>query len=191
MIDRAPIIEEIKGLSHLKRVVLIAVDGVGGAGKTTQAEILKKKLAKSAIVHLDDFYAPAFHATDLLRLKNQVLSPLKNQRAAKYQVYEWKTDSFSDWHTLRPEGILILKGVYSLDRSVRDFFDLKRWIDFPPEPGLARGVARDNKRDGVDHSDQWKNIWMPLEEKHRKEQKLDQCADYVLNGRKLFEGKAP
>ena len=177
---------EINNLSRNKEVVLIAVDGVGGAGKTTLAELLQKEIKNSFIVQLDDFYSPILQAADLQRLKEQVILPLHNHQEAKYQIYEWKSDSFSDWHILKPEGIFIFEGVYALENNIRDYYDLKIWIDCPADLGLKRGIARDIERDGVDNTDKWINIWSPLEKKYKNEQEPNKTADYIIDGTELL-----
>lgn len=180
------LILEINKLSRRKEVVLIAIDGVGGAGKTTLAELLMSEIENSIIVQLDDFYLPTIQAADLLRLKEQVLLPLYNHQEAKYQKYEWKTNSSSDWHILKPEGTFIFEGVYALDKNIRGYYDLKIWLDYPADLGLKRGITRDIKRDGVDNTDKWKNIWMPLEKKYKTEQEPNKSADYIIDGTKLL-----
>jgi uridine kinase len=180
------LILEINNLSRNKEVVLIAIDGLGGAGKTSLAELLRKAVMNCDIVQLDDFYSPALQAADLLRLKKQVIIPLFNQQAAGYQIYEWQTESFSDWHELKPEGIFIFEGVYALDQTIRDYFDLKIWIETPADMGFSRGVARDIARNGVDNTDKWKNVWMPMEEKYRNEQVPGKFADYIIDGTRSF-----
>jgi uridine kinase len=177
---------EINSLSRNKEIVLIAIDGVGGAGKTTLAELLKKEIENIVIIQLDDFYSPILQAADLHRLKEQVILPLHNHHEAKYQIYEWKTDSFSDWHILKPEGIFIFEGVYALENNIRDYYDLKIWIDCPADLGLKRGIARDIERDGVDNTDKWTNIWRPLENKYKNEQEPNRIADYIINGAELW-----
>jgi uridine kinase len=180
------LISEIKKLSRKKGVVLIAIDGLGGSGKTTLAELLKTGLENSVMIQLDDFYSTALHAADLLRLKEQVLLPLHNHQEAKYRIYEWKTNSYSDWHILKPEGIFIIEGVYALDKNIRDYYDVKVWIDYPADLGLERGIKRDITRDGVDNTDTWKNIWLPLEAKYKTEQEPDKSADYIIEGGKIL-----
>ena len=167
-------------------MVLIAIDGLGGSGKTTLADFLQQELEKCAIIQLDDFYSPALHAADLLRLKEQVLLPLHDHQEAKYRIYEWKTNSYSDWHVLEPEGIFIFEGVYALDKNIRDYYDVKVWINYPADLGLKRGVARDILRDGVDNTEQWKNIWMPLEAKYKAEQEPEKTADYIIKGAEIL-----
>jgi uridine kinase len=180
------LISEIKKLSRKKGVVLIAIDGLGGSGKTTLAELLQAELENSVMIQLDDFYSPALRAADLLRLKEQVLLPLHNHQEAKYRVYEWKTNSYSDWHIHKPEGIFIIEGVYALDKNIRDYYDVKVWIDYPAGLGLARGIQRDISKDGVDNTDTWKNIWMPMEAKYKTEQEPDKSADYIIQGTNIL-----
>ena len=161
---------------------MIGIDGAGGAGKTSLAEYLRKKLKNSVIVQLDDFYSPALQKVNVQRLKEQVLAPLHNQREARYQVYDWKAERLSDWHILKPDGVVIIEGVYALDQTLQEYYDLKVWIEIPADVGMERGVGRGIARDGVDNSEMWKDIWMPLEEKYRNEQKPNLSADFVFDG---------
>jgi hypothetical protein len=52
--------------------------------------------------------------------------------------------------------------------------------------GFSRGVARDIARNGVDNTDKWKNVWMPMEEKYRNEQVPGKFADYIIDGTRSF-----
>jgi uridine kinase len=174
--------ERIRNLSSSKDVVFIGIDGVGGAGKTTLAQFLRDRLDHCRIVQLDDFYSPALQAADVQRLKEQVLWPIQNRREARFQIYEWETDSFSDWRVLRPEGVFLFEGVYALEERIRAFYDLKLWVEYPAELGFRRGIARDIAGEGRDISNKWKNVWMPLEEKYRMQQEPDKSAEYIING---------
>ena len=180
------LVQETKKLSQNKRTVLIAIDGVGGSGKTTLASLLKRELQDSVVIQLDDFYSPTLQMTDLLRLKDQVLLPLHNHRDLKYQIYQWKTDDFSDWHVMKPDGIFIFEGVYALDKTILDYYDLKIWVEYPAELGFQRGIARDIEQYGVDNADKWKNVWMPLEEKYKNEQEPIKSANYIFDGTELL-----
>jgi uridine kinase len=180
------IIADIENILQKKKIVLIAIDGVGGSGKTELAINIQRKIINSVIVQLDDFYSTILESADLQRLKEQVLLPLNNQREAKYQIYEWKTNSFSDWRILQPKGVVIIEGVSTLHRKIRGYFDIKIWINYPAELGYKRGVERDIKRDGIDNSEKWKNIWMPQEERYIAEEKPKECADYIIDGVNIF-----
>lgn len=177
---------DIKRLSKGKEVILIAIDGVGGSGKTTLAVNIQNNVDNCGVIQLDDFYSPVLKAPDILRLKEQVLLPLRAKQDAKYQIYDWKTDSLSDWHWLSPKGIIIFEGVYALHKVIREYYDLKIWIEYPAELGFIRGIKRDLMGDGVDHSDKWKNIWMPQEAKYISEQNPRNSADFVIYGNKII-----
>jgi uridine kinase len=179
------LVSEISKLYRSKEIVLIAIDGVGGSGKTTLAELLGNKFHNSSIIQLDDFYSPDLQAADLMRLKEQVLLPLYNHQSAKYQKYEWITNSFSDWYILNRKGLFIIEGVYALDVHIREYYDFKVWISYPADLGFNRGVARDIMRDGIDNTEKWKNIWMPLEEKYLQEQAPDKSADIIIHGEEI------
>jgi pantothenate kinase-related protein Tda10 len=104
------LLRKISQLTRTKDAVLIAIDGVGGAGKTTLAEFLKKQLANCMIVQLDDFYSPTLHAADLLRLKKQVLLPLHEHRKTNYQIgTSWNR---SEW--LSSKGFTLSIKVFAL-----------------------------------------------------------------------------
>jgi len=179
------IINDIRILSREKKFLIIGIDGVGGSGKTTLAKILQNELNNSVIVQMDDIYSPQLQASDISRIKNQVFLPLKSGKHAKFQIYDWKTEKLSQWRTIHPEGTLIIEGVYSLDRQIIDYYDIKIWIEYPPELGFERGVKRDINGDGVDNSDKWKKVWMPLEKKYINEQNPKSKADYVINGEEI------
>jgi uridine kinase len=179
------IIFEIGKQQIQKEVILVAIDGVGGSGKTTLAKLLQKAFSPSTIVQLDDFYSPILQAADLPRLKDQVILPLRDKKKAKYQVYDWKSEKLSDWHTVSPEGVIIFEGVFALDKQICRYYDIRIWIEYPAELGFERGVARDIAGDGVDNSEKWKKIWMPLEKKYINEQHPMESADFILDGRKF------
>lgn len=177
------IITKIKSIQEIKEgPIIVAIDGVGGSGKTTLAEALIKNLKNTIIVQLDDFYSPVLKKPDLKRLENQVLIPLRNGQKAKFQLYEWKTNALSDWKIILPEGIIVVEGVFSLDKELINYYDLKIWVEYPSELGFERGVQRDIKKDGVDSSEKWKDVWMPQEEKYKNEQEPEKKADYIIDG---------
>jgi uridine kinase len=180
------LLADIENICQKKKLVVIAIDGVGGSGKTTCAINIKNGIRNSVIVQLDDFYSPILESADLQRLQDQVLFPLSTQHAAKYQIYEWKTESFSEWHVLQPKGVVIVEGVSTLHRKIRGYFDIKIWINYPAELGFKRGIERDKKRDGIDNSEKWKTIWMPQEKRYIAEENPEECADYIIDGINLL-----
>ena len=181
------IISKIKSISQTKSNVLIAIDGVGGSGKTTLSQYIQKHFKNSAIVQLDDFYSPKLQGNNIERLKAEVLIPISNGLQAKYKIYEWKTNSYSDWILIPLNTVVIIEGVFSTDELIRKYYDLTIWLDFDQELGLKRGIERDIKSDGVDNTEKWKNIWMPAEKKYINTQHPQNYVDFVIEGNTVYK----
>ena len=167
--------------------VLIAVDGRGGSGKSTLARYLQEALEANALVEMDDFYhrsedretPPRSHGRnfDLDRIASSVLAPLQAGHSAKYQRYDWDLDDLAEWHSLEG-GVVIVEGVYSSSQRLRDYFDLRLWVEAPYDVRLARGVARD----GADMRHTWVEEWMPAEDRYVSDENPDASADVVFVG---------
>ena len=111
----ASIINCLKVLQRQKGRLLVAIDGLGGAGKSTLAQLLEQQLKTLgwivAVVKHDDFYLPSNQrknqqaeaigrAFDWERLRHQVLLPIRRGQSAYYQRYDWEADALAEWHTI-------------------------------------------------------------------------------------------
>ena len=68
---------------------IVAIDGCGGAGKTTFATILAGILGNCPTLHTDDF-ASWDHPLDWYpRVVEQVLEPLRHNQMAHLQKFDW------------------------------------------------------------------------------------------------------
>jgi len=178
----ADLLEKIKAIRRKHKTLLIGIDGVGGAGKTTLPEYLKESLPDVTIVQLDDFYSPKLGRADRERVLREVFLPLEKDSPAIYKVFDWKSNTLKGADPVYPGGIVVIEGVSALHTDFADQYDFRVWINCPPDTGFKRGVERDKIRDGVDNTDQWLNIWMPQEKEYVESQNPQQRADYVLNG---------
>jgi|SRR5579885_3209087 len=175
------LIQKIKNLSQKQKTLLLAIDGRGGSGKSTLAEKLKQNLQDVTIVHLDDF---AYPNTDRQRLLTQVILPLKENKPAKYQRFDWGTKQLAEWHEIQPGGIVIIEGVSTLHDMLYKYFDFKIWIECPAKVGFQRGVQRDKAVYHVDTTKDWLETWMPEEKKYIDEQHPQERADFIFDGSK-------
>lgn len=175
------LLEKVKVTARKHKTLLIGIDGVGGAGKTTLSEYLKSNLDNVTIVQLDDFYLPQLGRADRDRVLEQVFMPLEKDLSANYQVYDWVNNSHKQVVTINPGGIVIIEGVYALHPDFADKYDFRIWINCPPELGFKRGIERDKIRDQLDNTDKWVNIWMPKEKEYIKSENPQQYADYILD----------
>jgi len=175
--------------------LLVAIDGLGGAGKSTFADGLVRRLQARQVgaetVHMDDFYRPSAqrpgHSVqegqvggdfDWQRLRDQVLLPLAHGQRAVYQRYDWGTDALREWIALAGQQVVIVEGVTVLRHELRSCYHLTVWIDCPRAIRLARGLARD----GEDARRQWEEEWMPEEDRYLASHLPYLAADWVYAG---------
>jgi uridine kinase len=167
---------------------LIAIDGHGGAGKSTLARSLAAVWPEAVVIEMDDFYRPvverseppASHGADLdlERLVEQVLDPFHCGRAGRYQRYDWDEDRLTTWRDVPSDAVILLEGVYSTSQRVRGFLDYSIWVDCPYDVRLCRGVERDGERMRA----VWVDQWMPAEDRYVLAERPDATADLVVDG---------
>ena len=132
-------------LKHSGPVRLVAIDGPGGAGKSTLAAKLSSAAEGAPVVHTDDFASAANPINWWPRMLEQVIAPLSEGRAARYQRYDWPTESLAEWHTVEPAPIVIIEGVSSARREWCQRLTFVIWVETPRDIRLQRAVMRDGE----------------------------------------------
>lgn len=176
-----PIIEELlSGPARCGSTHIIAIDGRAGAGKTTLANELALALSlhrKVAVVHLDEIYAGWDLAlgqtlTDSLSL---ILESISAQRVAKVPIYDWHLGEFDSDREISPCDLIIIEGVGSAQRVVREMATATIWIDVDRKTGLERVLDRD----GLAIESEM-NLWQIREEEHFLSDATRENADFIL-----------
>lgn len=161
---------------------IIAVDGPGGAGKSSFAEQLSQKLGNAPILHTDDFASWDNPLDWWPRLLGQVLEPLSRNEIARYQRYDWGTKRLEEWREIQPAEYLILEGVSSSREAFRPYIAFSIWIETPRTERLRRGL----ERDGEAARQQWEE-WMAREDEYIEREHPEQKADLVINGAEPYD----
>lgn len=166
-----------------RKTVIIAIDGPGGSGKSFFAQRLSSYISRVQIVHFDDFYFESFspkHGSnqigssfDWQRLE-KVLLAVRAGKKPCYQKYDWTNDRLEGKYEVIPEEIIIIEGVYTLRRELRDYYDFKIWIEVDSNLRLIRGI----ERDGEKMREKWTTEWMPKEDQYI-ESNLHSPRDYA------------
>ncbi len=189
------IVSQISQDASQNSVYLVGIDGPGGSGKSMLTEKIRQQLEVArftvAIVHNDDFFLPSGSRShlpvlikpigsdfDWMRLREQLLLPLRSGKIAKYARYDWPSDQLAECHDVQPQGVVLIEGVYSTRAELRHLFDFRIWVDCPRELRLSRGLARD----GHTPRSRWVDDWMPAEDRYCIEQRPRTFAHAIVNG---------
>jgi len=173
--DLERIVEAV--MAHPGPVRLVAVDGPGGAGKTTFADRLAAVAGGAPIIHTDDF-ASADNPIDWWpRLLSDAIEPLTRGEPARFRRYDWPSETFAEWITIEPAPIIIIEGVSSGRSEWSRHLSYVIWIETPPQVRLTRGL----ERDGADALADWQS-WMAAEDGHYARDPTRERADIRIDG---------
>ena len=129
-------------------MILLAIDGPAGAGKTTLAAKFAAQFSRSStvqVIHMDDLYSGWDDALsgDLTLTLKRILAAHKEKRELTIQKFNWNSMNFDQTQVIAPTDVLILEGVGAAQRIVRAAGATTYWLDIEPEIGLQRVLARD------------------------------------------------
>lgn len=157
---------------------IVAIDGCGGAGKSTLATRLAKFLGDCAVVHTDDFASMDNSQNWYPRMLEQFLEPVRGNEIAKFQKYDWNRRQPGDWITIAPpQRFIILEGVTSSRTEFRPFLSYKIFVQTDRGVRLERGL----KRDGQQALDLWQE-WMREEDEYIARDNPEAVADLIVSG---------
>src|SRR4029078_7789952 len=158
-------------------VRLVAVDGYGGAGKSTFAARLAAALGGAAVVHTDDFATGAPGVEWWPRLEREVIVPLSAGATARYRRWAWDRGRLAEGTGVEPMPAVVIEGVSSARRAAADRLAYAIWVDAPEQLRLARGLERDGKEARAS----W-DAWMAEEDAHFAQDGTRSRCDLVVDG---------
>jgi uridine kinase len=158
-------------------VRLVAVDGAGGAGKSTFADQLSVALGGAPIVHTDDFASWDEPLDWWGRLEEHVLIPLECGQEVSIRPYDWDARRFGEPRVLPRNDVVILEGVSSSRAVVAGRLAFAVWIETPRAERLRRGI----ERDGPAMAAQW-DQWTEAEDAHFAKDRPRERADLIVDG---------
>ena len=164
---------------------IVAIDGPGGAGKSTFARRLADAFGAAMIVHTDDFASADNPIEWWPRLLAQVLTSLAAHEPVCYQRYDWPTEHLAEWVEFDAArdggGIVIIEGVSASRRQWAELLTYVVWIHTPRATRLNRGVLRD----GPEWAEDWRE-WMAAENAHFSADATMDRVDLVIDGTGSF-----
>jgi uridine kinase len=128
---------------------IVAVDGRGGAGKSTLVDLLQAQVPRSAVVHTDDvaWHHAFFDWADLLA--ENVLLPLRRGEAVDHRPVAWEQRG-------RPGSIVVpagldtvwIEGTGVLRGHLAPLLDASVWLQVDRDEAQRRLHARDGTSPG-------------------------------------------
>ncbi|MCD7806938.1 MAG: uridine kinase [Lachnospiraceae bacterium] len=166
----ACVLEAIRSISKTKSPILVAVDGRCCAGKTTLAQSLQKETG-CVVFHMDDFFLRPGQRTrrryqepggnvDYERFFTEVMEPLTEHRLFAYRPYDCRRQALLEAVQIQPCELAVIEGSYSCHPTLRDFYDLRIFMDVAKEEQCRR-IAQ---RNGETALRVFLEKWIPLEE---------------------------
>jgi uridine kinase len=130
-------------------VVVVAIDGPSGGGKTTLAHGVEVALAPGgpvAVLHMDHLY-PGWdglaQAPGLLT--RQVLEPLSRGEAATYRTWSWVRGAWAGTRVVPPCRFLVVEGCGASVGPARAYAAVTVFVDADTALRRRRGLARDGE----------------------------------------------
>ncbi|MCF7923471.1 MAG: hypothetical protein K9L64_00010 [Candidatus Izimaplasma sp.] len=178
--------QKIDCLLKTKPTIIIGIDGMAASGKTSLANALGNEY-KVSIIHMDDFFLQDYQRTkkrlyeiagfiDYERFTSEVIKPLQNNRSFTYHLYDCQTKTMTEEYVNNDCQVYIIEGAYALRPDFQAIYDLKVLMLIDEEKQISRIKAR-NKPSLVK---QFKQDWLPRENRYIKEYNLKEIADIII-----------
>ncbi len=193
----------ITAMHQPDRTLLVGIDGLGGAGKSTLAASLCRQLADAGLtpvlLHLDDFIHPcavryqnAYPEWECYYrlqwrydyLRRQLLLPARNGNAvdALIEFYNLSDDSYTLQTVQIPVGsVVIVEGIFLHRPELSGSFDLTVYVDVPEDVRLSRVLERDGYiGDKPEIMAKYERRYFPAERFYVQECKPAEAADLLI-----------
>jgi len=200
--NAAKITDEIMKRRSTDKTFMVGLDGLGGAGKSTVAEEVRKLLAEkdvnAEIFHIDDFIHPkAVRYNDDYPQWEQyyylqwrydhfleaVAGPVRHGRELPpVELYDKDNDTYFVKSIQIPMGSVVLtEGIFLQREELEGAFDYMIYFDVPEEERLRRVLLRDGYiGDERAIREKYENRYFPAERFYAEKYSPAEKADTVL-----------
>lgn len=172
-------------------LVIIAIDGNSGTGKTELAERLRNHYDAN-LFHMDDFFLQSRQRTearlaetggnvDYERFKAEVLEKISLADGFSYQISDCRLGRLAGWVRVAPKPVNIVEGVYSMHPALIGHYHLKIFMTVAKDIQLER-IRR---RSGEELLERFITEWIPKEDEYFSHFGVREQADLVIDTSKL------
>jgi uridine kinase len=197
---------QIESIKKDDTPLLVSIDGVDTAGKTTLskglAEYLNSRGHTTIQTSIDGFHNPAEKryrlgskspegyykdSFDYDALKSCLIEPLKNDLDIRYRtaVYDFKTESKVQQESIKAtkDSILLMEGVFLLRPELIRYWDYRIFLFVEFEQVISRAKVRDQYLFGADEEieKRYRNKYIPGQQMYLRESNPFSNANIVID----------
>lgn len=151
--------------------VIVAIDGVCGGGKTTLGKWIGMQYDCN-LFHMDDFFLRQEQRTqerfaqpggnvDYERFYEEILKPVLAGKECSYRRFDCSTFTIGEPKKVSFKRLNIVEGSYSQHPYFADPYQLRVFLDLPPEEQYRRLLVRDSEK-----INRFLEEWIPLENQY-------------------------
>lgn len=194
---------QVKKWYQPHHTLIVGMDGLGGAGKSTLSESLYQLLSEEhyniVVLHIDDFihprairYEQGYAAWECYYYRQwrydylieEIIKPIRldNPLRKEIELYDKEHDIYRLHRIDIPVGsIVIIEGVFLQREELKGVFDDMIYIDVPEEIRWNRVLARDGYiGDSHQIQEKYEHRYFPAEHYYLKNCAPKENADYVI-----------
>ena len=181
-----PLIQAVEARRAESARVILALDGMSAAGKTTAAAALAARW-DAPVVHMDDFFLPLDLRTPARlaepggnvhyeRFETEVLPFLRGPGGFSYRRFDCGVLDYRGAVDIPPAGVVIVEGAYALHPRFGAYGDVTAFFAVTPEEQRRRILVRSDPA-------KWKDFrtrWIPLENAYHSAFSVRERADFII-----------
>lgn len=182
------VIDYISKLKRENKIIVVAIDGRTGSGKTTISSFLSFVFDEdiNSVVHMDDFFLPKeLRTPERLntaggnvhseRFIEQVI-PFLRDDIFRYRKFDCSIVDYSDFVEIKNNSVRIVEGSYSTHPIFGKYADITIFSDISFEEQKNRIL----KRNGEEKLKIFLEKWIPMEEAYFKAFDIKNKVDFVV-----------
>lgn len=179
--------EQLKVLEAADKPVIVAIDGMCGAGKSYLSDLIAREF-RCNVFHMDDYFLPLEMKTKTRlsvpggnvhyeRFKEEVIKGILTRGSITYQPFLCSIMDYGETKHVEPTKLTIVEGTYALHPTLIDAYNYKIYLKVDTAIQLERIVERNGEIKLQDFIQRW----IPLERLYFDNLSIEEQCDVIYD----------